>query len=62
MCNVACSYDLKKDDVFQRAGYFGQLHLLAAELSESDAESVTAAVAALEGDVAAGWADLSKEG
>lgn len=55
-------YDLKQDDVFQRAGYFGQLHLLAAELSESEEESVTAALACLEGDVAEGWAALSKEG
>lgn len=60
--NGSCRYDLQQDDVFQRAGYFGQLHLLAAELSASDAEPVTAALAALEGEVAAGWAALSNEG
>ena len=60
--NGSCRYDLQQDDVFQRAGYFGQLHLLAAELSGSDAEPVTAALAALEGEVAAGWAALSNEG
>lgn len=38
--------------MFQRAGYFGQLHLLAVELSESDAEAVAASVGALEGKVA----------
>ena len=37
--------------MFQRAGYFGQLHLLAVELSESDAEAVAASVGALEGKV-----------
>ena len=55
-------YDLKQDDVFQRAGYFGQLHLLAAELSESTAPCVVDAVAALDEEVKAGWSALSDDG